>query len=262
MSNFCAFCGKPLPENGICDCQAQPQYTAQPQYQPQPQYTAQPQYQPQPYPQYPEQPYPQAYQQPAQPSAVAIGFRKLGPFLKGFLTAPVDALKGAVQERDLALAMIITAFFSILSSCAWMTGIVGVHSGASAVLPFVFGLMFPLAVVALVALSAFLGGKIEKKNVSFVSALTAAGCASFLPAAIMAVAILMNLWVYSGMLMLALFICASVAVYSIVVFNVFELKRFATVMIHVGFTGLCTFVGMLLYLISIFGDMIYKMISF
>lgn len=289
MSNFCAFCGKPLPENGVCDCQAQPQvqpqpqpqaqpqpqpqYMAQPQSQMPPQYQAQPQYPPQyqqpqyppqyqAYPQYPAQPYPPQYQQPAQPSAVGIGFRKLGPFLKAFFSSPRDAIKEVVKEKNLALGLIIVAFFATLSMGAWMTGIVGVHSSASVVLPVVFGMMFPFVIVAMAALSAFLGGKIEKKNVSFVDALTAAGAASILPAAIMFLAILMNLWVYTGLFAFALFVCASIVLYSLVVFSVFELKSFVTVLIHTGFATFCTFGGMLLYLLAIFGDMIYKVLSF
>ena len=264
MSGFCAYCGKPMPENGICECQAQPQYQqpyqAQPQYQ-QP-YQTQPQYQ-QPYqaqPQY-QQPYQQPAQ-PAQPSAVAMGFRKLGPFLKGLLKSPADALSNAVKEKDLALAIIIVAAFTLLSTIAWMTAIVGAQSRASVAAAMLFGMIFPVMVVALAALSAFLGGKIEKKPISFIDALTAAGCASILPAAVMAVAVLLNLWIYTGLIAFAAFVCAAIVIYSIVMFRVFELKGFVSTVIYVGFSALCTFTGILMFLGAIFSDVIYRLAAF
>lgn len=295
MGNFCAFCGRPLPENGICECQAQapqqPQYQQAPQYQPVlPQYQQAPQYQPvppqyqqapqyqqpqyQPVPpqyqqapqyQYPQQPYQQPYapapQAPAEPSAFSVAFGKLIPFVKDFLKNPVSAIKKVVEEKSFLLGIIIAVLFAGVSMLAWMTASFGISLTFAGTInrytptigPLVLGLFTPVVLVGLAALSVFLGGKIEKKNISFVDALTAVGCASILPAAIMAVAVLLNFWFYTGALLFVLCLCASIVIYTLVLREVFEIKGSLPTLIHLGFCVVGVVVVALLFLVAIGG---------
>ncbi len=124
MAGFCTQCGRPLPENGVCSCNAQPVAPQQPMYQqPTPQQPVPqqpmaqqqaPQYQP-PYVPYPQQPYPQYPQYRMAP--VNRGPSVFSRFFKtvlDYLKDPVGTSRNVMDRRDVVSGSLAAALCAIL----------------------------------------------------------------------------------------------------------------------------------------------------
>lgn len=159
MSKFCTRCGKPLPESGVCDCQAAPQEPEQevtqevPQAEPQavaqevpeaaPQQDApqaEPQEAPQPEPEAAPQPefQPGAQQAPqgeapmfqaAAPAGENAFVKKVketagrtGTFLKNYWHDPMKATVAAMKAKDMALAVVMIVINVLLSGLVLFAG--------------------------------------------------------------------------------------------------------------------------------------------
>jgi hypothetical protein len=161
MAKFCTFCGKPLPEDGVCDCAAS--QAAGPQ-------AAGPQAAPQAGP----QAAPAAENIYVQKTKQAVG--ESVPFLKEYWKSPMDATVRVLQSNNLALSivmMVVNALLSglLLIACfngalSYLQDLFGTHFSSS--VPFVssliFGILMSVLALALSVLVIFALLKISKIN--------------------------------------------------------------------------------------------------
>ena len=299
MANFCPRCGRRLPESGICECQTasyappageapapqQPaaqqapvyaQQGAYPQYQQYqqpgypPQGTYQPQYQQPGYP--PQGNYQLQYQQPgyepqtpAQPSAFALAFKNLLPFAKAFLKNPADAVRQVVSEKNTVFSLVLLMLFGVASMLCWLTASLGLGMYCSSrdipiFLPLLFGLFFAAIIAGFGILAVFLSAKLCKKNVSMLQAVTAVGAASLAPLAVLAAALLLNLYFPIGVLFALLFLFVTALSYTMVSTQVFEAKGAFPLLIQSGFYSLAMLTGCFFYYRFVFIEMLSRIL--
>ncbi len=160
MAQVCSYCGRPLPENGVCPCRMQRGYQPSQQYQPpqyqqpqgypqqgnpQPQYNPQQgrpqQYDPQRNAQYPTG-YPQGYpqqrrpQRPASETSLGAGFADLVPFLQRSMKDYGGELRKKVEKNNVLFGVAIVILFVSVMFLGWITRAIGILSGS------MFGLFF------------------------------------------------------------------------------------------------------------------------
>ena len=106
MAKFCTYCGKPLPESGVCDCEeskaAAQQQPQQPQGQPQPQ---------------------------AQPISENIYVKKTKaavgqsvPFVKEYWKEPMNATLRVLRDKNMALAIVMMVVNAIVTGLLLFAG--------------------------------------------------------------------------------------------------------------------------------------------
>ena len=225
MANFCTKCGRPLPENGICECQ-----TAQAQQAPQP--AAAPQG-----PAYAQQPYQQApyyAPQPAAPGPFVTALKNIVPFAKAFVKDPAAAVKQVVEENNTMFSLVMMLVLAVASLFAWLTASVGLELysdiGVTPVLlPLLFSLIFTVVILGLGTLGVYFSARAAKKEVSMMQALIAVGAGSIVPAAILAVAILFNLYFPIGVFLAAFLAFATTLTDCVIALKVFDGHKMAAV---------------------------------
>ena len=133
MANFCQYCGKPLQDGESCSCpQAQAEAAQQEGYQQPP--------------------------QPAAPNPVVLAFRKLLPYLKSYVKAPMSTAQDLMAQKDVTFAGVLLGvqadaagllLFGILQGLCntinALSGLGKVTFGASIPMSLIFGILAGIA---------------------------------------------------------------------------------------------------------------------
>ena len=185
MAKFCTYCGKPLPESGVCDCEAS---QAAGQQQPQ-----EPQAQPQEPQGQPQQPQGQSQQPQGQPVSENVYVKKTKtvvsqsvPFVKEYWKEPMNATVKVLREKNLALAVVMMVVNAIVTGLLLFTcysKIGGALKDAvgrvDISVPFfshlLLGIVMALVAMALSAVLLFLLLKACKVDANFVYVIVAVG---------------------------------------------------------------------------------------
>lgn len=201
MAKFCTYCGKPLPENGQCDCEAS---KAAAQQQPQ-QAPAQPQ------------------QAPAQPISENVYVKKTKtavnqsvPFVKEYWKEPMNATLRVLRDKNMALAIVMMVVNAIVTGLLLFTcysKIAGVFkdalgSGVDISVPFFshlfLGIVIAVVAMALSAVALFALLKICKVDANFTYVVIAVGVNTVPCTVCLVLALLLGLFGWATGVLLAL----------------------------------------------------------
>ncbi|MBE6985286.1 MAG: hypothetical protein E7434_06740 [Ruminococcaceae bacterium] len=199
MAGFCTSCGKPLPENGVCSCNAQMNAPQQPYpQQPYPQYQPQQPYPQQPYPQQPYAPYPQqpyapypAYPVRQGPSAFSKFFKTIADYFKD----PVGTSRSVLEKRDILSGSLTAALCVILALLGSMLYIVVQDFDFGSRVPawIVMSIFAPAIAIGITFGVLFLLSKIAKNPTDPVGLLSATCINALLPACLLAASMLLGM---------------------------------------------------------------------
>ncbi len=166
MAKFCQYCGKPLEEGTLCNCEESVAAQAAAA---------------------------DASSNSAAPTGggfgdkLKIAFHNLIPFVKSYFKSPVDSTKSALDNNDLPLASLFVAIQAILSGLLVFFAVKGMlgSMGGYVKVPFFslffYGLLAVLLSFFTAALAIFLIGKFMKVSIRFSSAVIACGVGAILP---------------------------------------------------------------------------------
>lgn len=246
MANFCSKCGRPLPENGVCVCQMQPEAESAGAS--------------------PREPYVPPFPQAAAPSPFVTALKQIVPFAKAFVHDPVAAVKQVVDEKNTGFSLVMLLVLAVASVLSWLTASVGLelHTDLGVIpvlLPLLYSLLFAAVIAGLGTLGVYLCARAAKQEVSMMQALTAVGAGSIVPAAIMAVGVLLNLYFPLSVLLAALLAFCTVMTDCVIALRVFEGHNAAAIAVLGGFAALALLFGGYLYYHGVIVEMLKGSLS-
>ncbi len=207
MAKFCTYCGKPLPENGQCDCPESAAARAQQAQQAAPQPGAAPQAQAQPLSE-------NEYVQKTKAAANA-----LVPFLKAYWKDPMGSTVAAMREKNLGVPVLLMVINALLAGLVLFVSFARLLSPLSSLMdlsvpffpPFLLGIVMAAIGLALAAVLLFLLLKVLKINASFTYVVIAVGANSLPYTACLVLALLLALFAWATGIVIALVLAGVVS---------------------------------------------------